>query len=56
MALIDPPAKKCQHCKSGTRLLQEKTSSKRIAITICPDCDGRLILFTRFDGDLPRNA
>lgn len=54
MALIDPPAKYCQECKTKNRLLREKTTEKQLDITICEKCDGRIVLFTRFDGDLPR--
>lgn len=53
--LAEPAAKKCGICKKPTRMLKEKTSNQRIEVTVCTDCDGKLSLFARFDGDLPRN-
>lgn len=54
MATIEIP--RCKHCKRDMRMLQEKTGKKKKPIFVCEECDGKLKLFARFDGDLPREA
>jgi len=45
------PLDNCQHCKNKRVLCAERTTSNRLEVWLCPECDGRALNFAKLESE-----